>query len=72
MKEHIKILLPYVTAVSVIVLGYHLIEVNNQQRKLTAAQQVVETTDGASKKTPADLVELLDGLSAGSNQGGKK
>lgn len=72
MKEHIKILLPYVTAVSVIVLGYQLIEISNQQRALMAAQHVVETADGASKKTPADLVDLLNGLSASSNQGGKK
>ncbi len=72
MKEHIKFLLPYVTAVGVIVLGYQLIEISNQQRKLIAAQQVVETTDGTSKKTPADLVKIFNDLGTGSSQGGKK
>jgi hypothetical protein len=65
MREHIKILLPYVTAVSVIVLGYQLIESSNQQRKLTAAQQVAETTDSTSKKTAGDLVTLLNDLGSG-------
>lgn len=65
MKEHIKILLPYATAVGVIWLGYHVIEVNNQQRKLIAAQQVIEAPNGARKKTAGDIVTFLEDLSSG-------
>jgi len=65
MKEHIKILLPYATAVGVIWLGYHVIEVNNQQRKLIAAQQIIEASHGTRKKTAGDIVTLLEDLSSG-------